>query len=118
MTIIIVAVFILTVGLGAYLLIPRSQSRVMFARSQLAVTHGLLGTLAFAGSILMLGKRHEEASSLIWTALSLVTIGFGLGIVIYLLKKYRPYSDRDLILMSHVILAGMGAMIIVGLILI
>ncbi len=118
MTIIVVAAFLSAVGLGAYLLMPHPRSRMILARSKLAVTHGLLGALGFAGYIWMLYKGKEEASLLVWTAVSLVTIGLGLGIAIYLIPKYRPASDMDLILTSHVILAGMGALIIAGLVLI
>jgi len=118
MAILIATALILTVGLGAYLLVPRSQNRMMSARAKLAVTHGLLGTLGFAGYVWMLSRSYEEASLLVWTAVSLLAIGLGLGIAIYLITRYRPSGSHDLVLMSHVIFAGMGALIILALVLI
>jgi hypothetical protein len=113
----VLSALLLAIGLGVYLLMPGSQKRMVFSRSKLAVAHGLLGTLGFAGYIWMLSKTDEQASMIVWTAVSLVTLGLLLGIAIYVMTRYS-HRKPDLILTSHVILAGMGALVMVALILI
>lgn len=105
------------VALGVYLLSPSSQKRVVFSRSKLAVIHGLLGTMGFASYIWMLNQASEMVTMLVWTAVSLVAIGLLSGIAIYVMTRHT-HCKPDLILTSHVILAGMGAFVIVALVLI
>jgi hypothetical protein len=117
MSIIIFLALISAMRLGVYLLMPGPRRLMVFSRSKSTALHGLLGTFGFACYIYMLTQTAEQASMLVWTAVSLVAIGLVLGIAIYAMTRHM-HSRPDLILTSHVIFAGMGALVIVALVLV
>ncbi len=73
--------------------------------------------MGFASYIWMLSQTSEMVTMLVWTAVSLLTTGLLSGIAIYVMT-WHIHSKPDLILMLHVILAGMGTLVIVALVLI
>ncbi len=116
MLIAILAALICTVVLGAILLIPKARNASFLSRSIVASTHGILGALGLAGSVWWLEQTGQTSASIAQTAIGLTGAGLVLGIVIFFMARHRQ-KPPDLTLTSHVIFAGMGAVVIMGLIL-
>jgi hypothetical protein len=116
MSMVALALLMMAISLGAYMLIPSSKKRALLSRSSLAAIHGLFGTLGLAAYLSILAVARNEISMLVWTAASLTTIGFIFGAALFLQRRYTQ-NKPDLILTSHIIFAGMGALVIVVLLL-
>jgi hypothetical protein len=108
------AVLSLAVFLGAILLMPRRPLLLRIPRRTAAVTHAALGTIGLAGFIL--GASTGPISQVSWLPIGLVAAGLIAGIMIFARCRHR-LAPPVLILALHIFFAGMGYLLIAGLIL-
>jgi hypothetical protein len=113
----ILAGFVGAVVLGVLLLMPKALKTGFFSRSIVAGTHGILGAIGFTSYLFWLAHTSDAIPSIVRTAVVLTGLGLALGAASFVATRHKS-KPPDLILLAHVVFAGMGALVIVGLILI
>jgi hypothetical protein len=98
---------------GAMLIIPGRAVLRRLPRRIAAATHGLAGA---TGLGLFFWATMAGATQATWFAIGLLTTGLIAGLAIFVTCRHRRMSPA-LILALHIIFAGMGYMLCVGLIL-
>ena len=101
--------------LGVILLAPSLPVRGRLRRSLLAATHGIVGTAAIVVTTWGL-RTGPKVSSIIWSGYTLVAVGFCLGLTVFALSTLRQKVPA-LIVPLHVLFAGMGYLVLAGLVL-
>jgi hypothetical protein len=101
----------LTVLVGAILLTPQRTLLARWPRRTVAATHGTLGALGLAGA---LWTARLGATQAIWLAIALLAGGLIAGGTIFVTCRHRR-NPPPLILALHVVFAGIGYLLVVGL---
>jgi high-affinity Fe2+/Pb2+ permease len=96
---------------GAALLMPDTPNRASLSRGTTAAVHG---SVAVTGLGIFLSAIATRTSSLAWMAIGLLAVGLIVGVVIFVTRPRRP---GPLILALHVVFAGMGYLLLAGLML-
>ena len=99
---------------GAILLTPRRAILARVPRSTTAAAHGVLGASGLAAFLFVAGT--QTGSQTIWLAIGLLTAGLIGGITIFVTGRHRR-PPPVLLLALHIVFAGMGYLLFVGLLL-
>ncbi len=104
----------LAVMLGAVLVIPRRASLTCIRRRTAAATHGALGASGLCVFLWIVGTGATTQAQ--WLVAGLLFAGLLAGLAIFATCRHaRP--PPALVLALHVVFAGMGYLLFVGLIL-
>jgi hypothetical protein len=103
----------LAVLVGAILLTPQRTLLAGLPRRTVAATHGTLGALGLAGA---LWAARLGATQATWLAIALLAGGLIAGGTIFVTCRHRR-NPPPLTLALHVVFAGIGYLLFVGLVL-